>query len=108
MKAVEDVKNVPAERASAPAGIGPDDDSWNRPARYLAALIMTRDKILRVLGRDPTAGLAQAREWTASPDPVLVDDAVSVFMDIGGHDQDVAAARLARDRASEHWPFKQW
>lgn len=108
IKACEDVKNVPAEKAKPHPGIGPDDDWWNRPARYLAALIMARDQILRVLGRDPTAGLAQAREWMKSPDPVLVDDAESVFMDIGGHQQDVQAAKLARDRAAEHWPFKPW
>jgi hypothetical protein len=32
----------------------------------IAAVEMARDKILRVLGRDPSAGLAQAREWMPS------------------------------------------
>ena len=78
------------------------------PTRYLAALIMCRDKILRVIGRDPTAGLKQAREWMTSPDPVLVDDAKSVFQDIGGHEEDVRAAKLALERASKNWPNKNW
>ncbi len=69
---------------------------------------MCRDKILRVIGRNPTAGLAQAREWMKSPDPALVDDAKSVFENIGGHDEDVRAAKLALARASEHWPNKVW
>jgi len=107
-QAREDVNEVPAEKAKPHPGISNTDDYWNSSARYLAALIMTRDKILRVLGIDPNAGLEQAREWMKSPDPVLVDDAVSVFRDIGGHDADVRAARLARDRASEDWPFRQW
>ena len=57
---------------------------------------MCRDKILRVLGRDPNAGLAQAREWMTSPDPVMVDNARVVFQDIGGHDEDARAAKLQR------------
>jgi hypothetical protein len=76
--------------------------------RTLAALTMCRDKILRVLGRDPNAGLAQAHEWMTSADPVLVDDARVVFADIGGHDADVRAATLATDRASKNWPSKYW
>jgi hypothetical protein len=78
------------------------------PTRYLAALIMCRDKILRVIGRDPTAGLTQARQWMTSPDPILVDDAKSVFQDIGGHEDDVRAAKVALDRASKNWPNKDW
>ncbi len=79
-----------------------------RMERTLAALIMCRDKILRVLGRDPNAGLALAHEWMTSADPVLVDDARVVFADIGGHDADVRAAKLATDRASKNWPSKYW
>ena len=78
------------------------------PMRYLAALIMCRDKILRMLGRDPNAGLAQAREWMTSRDPVMVDNAMVVFKDIGGHDADMRAAEAATDRASKNWPNKQW
>jgi hypothetical protein len=70
---------------------------------------MARDKILRVFGRDPIAGLAQAREWMASSDPVLVDDAKAVFEDIGGHEEDdVSAAKLALERASKNWPNREW
>ena len=56
---------------------------------------MARDKVLRVIGRDPNAGLAQAREWMASSDPVVVDDAKAVFEDIGGRVEDVRAATVA-------------
>jgi hypothetical protein len=87
---------------------GDQQGEYDRPERYLAALIMARDKILRVIGRDPTAGLAQAREWMASSDPVLVDDAKAVFEDIGGHEGDVRAATVALERASEHYPSKSW
>jgi hypothetical protein len=56
---------------------------------------MERDKILRMLGRDPTAGLQQAREWAASSDPDLIDDASIVFRDIGGHEDEARAADAA-------------
>ncbi len=65
------------------------------PARRLAEAVMTRDKILRVLGRDPNTGVAKAREWAKSPDPELVNDAVVVFEDMGGHEQDYQAAKSA-------------
>jgi hypothetical protein len=52
--------------------------------------------------------LAQAREWMASSDPVLVDDAKVVFEDIGGREEDVRAAKLALERASKNWPGKAW
>ena len=94
-----------------PASIPPGDSQREYQSgreRYLAALIMARDKILRVIGRDPMAGLAQAREWMASSDPVLVDDAEAVFEDIGGHEEDVRAAKVAVERASEHYPGKNW
>src|ERR1700689_4124842 len=76
--------------------------------RTLAGITMGRDKILRVLGRDPNAGLAQARDWMTSADPVMVDNARVVFQDIGGHDDEVGAAKLATDRASKNWRSKQW
>ena len=76
--------------------------------RTLAGITMCRDKILRVLGRDPNAGLAQARVWMTSADPVMVDNARVVFQDIGGHDDEVRAAKVATDRASKNWPSKQW
>ena len=60
---------------------------------------MQRDKILRVLGRNPNAGLGQAREWVKSDDPELMQDAAEAFKDIGGHQQEYRAAESALDRA---------
>jgi hypothetical protein len=84
------------------------NDTRRQLERTLAGIIMCRDKILRVLGRDPNAGLAQAREWMTSPDPVMVDNARVVFQDIGGHDKEVQAAKLATERASRNWPSNAW
>jgi len=78
------------------------DDAWFHPGRLLAAAVMERDKILRVLGRDPEAGLAEAREWMKRPDPELAEDAVVVLRDMGGHPQDLAAAKIALIRL-EPW-----
>jgi hypothetical protein len=78
------------------------DDDWFAAGRALAAAVMERDKILRVLGRDPEAGLAEAREWMKSPDPELAEDAVVVLKDMGGHEQDLAAAKSALIRL-EPW-----
>jgi hypothetical protein len=64
----------------------------------LAVLEMSRDKILRVLGRDPTAGLAKARAWADSANPDLVGDAIAVLRDIGGHEDELRAAELAGQR----------
>ena len=75
---------------------------WRLPKRALAALVMERDKILRVLGREPTAGLSEAREWTRSDDPHLAQYAVGVLADIGGHEQDLRAAKSALFRL-EPW-----
>jgi hypothetical protein len=105
---VEARKDLPAAGAQRPLGSDPNDNSWEMPARYLAALIMCRDKILRVIGRDPTAGLAQAREWINSSDPAIVDDGKSVFEDIGGHEEDARAAKVQLERASKNWPNKNW
>ena len=55
-------------------------------------LIMTRDKILRVLGRDPTAGLAQARAWLTGPKR-YPRAAYTVIKDIGGHEDDLRTAQ---------------
>ncbi len=46
----------------------------------LAVAIMARDKVLRVIGRDPSAGERDAREWMASRDPELRCDAAAVFV----------------------------
>ena len=67
------------------------------PRRRLASLEMAKDKILRVLGRDPTAGLSAARAWVASADPCLVGDAVVVLRDVGGHSDELRAAEDAQN-----------
>jgi hypothetical protein len=56
---------------------------------------------LRVIGRDPDAGFQQAREWVNSPDPALVQDAATVFNDIGGHEADLRAASAALKAARD-------
>jgi hypothetical protein len=63
-----------------------------QPEELLAAAEMARDKILRVLGRDSTAGEVQAREWMTSRDPELRHDAVVVFRDMGDHAADLGEA----------------
>ena len=65
----------------------------------LAGLIMERDQILRVLGRNPTAGLNHAYQWLNSDDPDLLQDAEVTFKEIGGHKADEQAARDKRVRA---------
>ncbi len=56
-------------------------------------LIITRDKILRVIGRDPDAVLAQARIWTKGSESEAYAEYV-VLKDMGGHQQDLEAAEL--------------
>lgn len=58
----------------------------------LAHFVVVRDKILRVLGRDPTAGLSQAYQWMNSDDPGVLQCAIVTFKDIAGHEQDAKAA----------------
>ena len=65
----------------------------------LAGLIMERDQILRVLGRNPTDGLNHAYQWLNSDDPYLLQDAEVTFKEIGGHKADDAAAQEKRTRA---------
>jgi hypothetical protein len=101
-------KNVAVTEAQPPRNGDPDDSDFRWPRRYWVALIMGRDKILRVIGRDPGAGLDLAREWTTNSDPVLVEDAKRVFDDIGGHAEDIRAANLALKNATEHWRHKEW
>ncbi len=60
---------------------------------------MVRDKILRALGRNPTAGLQQAYEWMHSDDPDLLQDAAVTFKEIGGHDKELSAASASYTRA---------
>lgn len=60
---------------------------------------MERDKILRVLGRDPTAGLNQAYQWLNSDDPYLLQDAEVTFKEVGGHEAEMRTAQAKRTRA---------
>jgi hypothetical protein len=88
---------------SSGEGLGPpafgkaveSDESQEKPERALALFEMARDKILRVIGRDPKAGEKEASEWVKSGDYVLIGDAMSVFEDIGDHESDLQAAKLA-------------
>jgi hypothetical protein len=57
----------------------------------LASLIMARDKVLRVIGRDPKAGEQQALEWIHGPNPRPLD-AIIVLRDMGGHQAELKAA----------------
>jgi hypothetical protein len=85
-----------SELGSPTAGMSPKQEAEACfPRRRLASLEMAKDKILRVLGRDPTAGVSAARAWVANVDPCLVGDAVVVFRDVGGHGDDVRAAENA-------------
>jgi hypothetical protein len=54
-----------------------------------------KDKILRVLGRDPTAGLQQAYQWMDSGDSLQLQCAIATFEDIGGHEKELAIAKQA-------------
>lgn len=67
-------------------------------------LIMVRDKILRFIGRDPTAGLAQARMWISDGE---ARPAYAVIKDIGDHEEDLRAAQLEiqRGRAAHNAKF---
>lgn len=61
----------------------------------VAALVLEKDKILRVIGRDPTAGLKQAYRWMKSDDPQLLQCAIATFDDIGGHEEELRTASAA-------------
>jgi hypothetical protein len=61
----------------------------------VAILTLERDKVLRLLGRDPTAGLTHAYEWMSSGDPQMLQCAVATFRDIGGHDKEMREAQQA-------------
>jgi hypothetical protein len=61
----------------------------------LADLITERDKILRLIGRDPTAGLEDARKWMNSDNPDLLQDAAVTFKDLGGYENEARAAAKA-------------
>jgi hypothetical protein len=68
-------------------------------AQEPASLIMKRDKILRVLSRDPNAGLQKAYQWMNTDDPLLLQDAAATFNDIGGHQEEANAVATNYTRA---------
>lgn len=61
----------------------------------LADLITERDKILRLTGSDPTAGLEDARNWMNSDNPALLQDAAVTFKDLGGYENEARVAAKA-------------
>ena len=69
--------------------------SGSQDNEEVAVLKMEKDKILRVIDGDATAGLQQARTWANSSDPQLIGDAVVVFRDIGGYEDEARAAEAA-------------
>ncbi len=60
---------------------------------WLAGATAEKDKILRVLGRNPIAGLNQAYKWMNSDNPQVLQCAIATFYDIGGHQKELRTAR---------------
>jgi hypothetical protein len=71
----------------------------NQDASAIPAL--ARNKILRVLGRDPVAGLNQAYQWMNSDDPQVLQCAIATFADIGGHEKEVRELQQALPAAEK-------
>lgn len=69
------------------------DETPQAEETTVAALEMERDKIARVLGRAPNAGLGKARLWATSGDPEMIENAIDVFRDIPGHEAEARAAQ---------------
>lgn len=67
----------------------------------LAALEMQRDKIQRVLGINLDAGLGEARQWATSKNPEMIENAMIVFRDIPGHEDEANAAEKAWKQAQQ-------
>ena len=68
----------------------------------LAISILEKNKILRVLGRNPVAGLNQAYQWMNSDDPTLMQCAIATFGDIGGHEKEVRTLQQSLPAAITH------
>lgn len=60
---------------------------------------LEKDKILRVLGRDPNAGLETAYQWMATDDPQRIQGAIAIFRDLGGHKANLRATQEKLGRA---------
>jgi hypothetical protein len=72
-----------------------------RRGRQDVGTLLETDKILRVLGRDPAAGLQQAYQWMNSGDPQRIQGAIAIFRDIGGHEGELRSAQAALKPAFE-------
>src|SRR5713226_317223 len=71
-------------------------------AETVAVAELTRDKILRVLGRNPVGGLNEAYQWMNSDNPTLMQCAIAAFGDIGGHEKEVCTLQQALPAAITH------
>jgi hypothetical protein len=60
--------------------------------------VVERDKVLRVIGRDPKAGLSTAKAWSKDPDTTKRVFAATVLADIGGSEADVILDQLIKDK----------
>lgn len=58
---------------------------------------MERDKILRVLGRDSTAGEKEAEKWMTNPDPWIRNASVAVFGDLADNTSELNAMTADKD-----------
>jgi hypothetical protein len=65
----------------------------------LAVANMEKDKILRVLGRNPAAGLNAAYRWMNSQNEQVLQCAIATFRDIGGHEEEVNESEASYARA---------
>ena len=104
-KLERDIAQTRRKAAEATVAESPTEQQKNF-LHELAISVMERNQILRAIGRDPTAGLQDAREWMTSDDQYLLQDAAATFQSIGGHEEEMRAASnalqraRARDRAS--------
>jgi hypothetical protein len=65
----------------------------------IAAGLLLKYKILRMLRRDPNAGLAEARAWMKSDSAQLLQFAAATFAAIPGHEAEMREAQAAQRRA---------
>jgi hypothetical protein len=66
-----------------------------------AVQALARNKILRVLGRDPVAGVQQAYQWMKSDDSQVLQCAIATFADVGGHEKEVRELQQALPAAEK-------
>jgi len=101
------VANLSAVNSTGGASAPEPTDALRDWRTQQMVLIMTRDKILRVIGRDPTAGLAQARAWITGPDR-HPGSAYVVIKDIGDHEDDLKAAQLEMPNPNVEEAVRAW